>query len=486
MGVLPGPEAGGVRRPGGAVSRTVISGGTVVSATGSAQADVLIDGERVVALASAGSDVAESFAEGASVRIDASGRLVIPGGLDVHTHMQMPFGGTFSNDTFETGTRAATWGGTTTIIDFAIQRRGESLRQGLDELHAKAAGNCAIDYGFHMIVSDVNEQSLKEMDILVDEGVTSFKLFMAYPGVFYSTDGEILRAMQQASGDGATIMMHAENGIAIDQIVAEAVARGETDPRFHAKTRPSALEGEATHRAIELAGVAGAPLYIVHLTAAEALEAVVDARDVGRNVFAETCPQYLFLSDAELDRPGFEGAKFVCSPPLRPAWHLDELWRGIRTNDLSVVSTDHCPFCFKEQKELGRGDFTKIPNGLPGVENRVDLIYQGVVRGDISVERWVEVIATTPARMFGLYPRKGVIAPGSDADIVVYDPGAHQTISAATHHMNVDYSVYEGMAITGRAETVLSRGTVVVDNGHYTGEKRHGRFLERGTNQYLI
>jgi dihydropyrimidinase len=227
-------------------------------------------------------------------------------------------------------------------------------------------------------------------------------------------------------------------------------------------------------------------LYIVHLTAAEALEAVVNARDGGRNVFAETCPQYLFLSDVELDRPGFEGAKFVCSPPLRPTWHLDELWRGLRTNDLSVVSTDHCPFCFKEQKELGRGDFTKIPNGLPGVENRVDLIYQGVVRGDISVERWVEVIATTPARMFGLYPRKGVIAPGSDADIVVYDPGAHQTISAATHHMNVDYSVYEGMEITGRAETVLSRGTVVVDNGRYVGEKGHGRYLERGTNQYLI
>src|SRR5271165_5634048 len=441
------------------MTRTLITGGLVVSSTGSVAADVLIDGERVIALAFPGTDVAESFAAGASRVIDASGRLVVPGGLDVHTHMEMPFGGTYSNDTFETGTRAAAWGGTTTIIDFAIQRRGEALRHGLDESLGKAAGNCVIDYGFHMIVSDVNEQSLKEMDILVDEGVTSFKLFMAYPGVFYSTDGEILRAMQQAAVNGATIMMHAENGIAIDVIVAETLARGETDPRFHARSRPSALEGEAAHRSIELAGVAGSPLYIVHLTAAEALASVVKARDAGRNVFAETCPQYLFLSDAELERPGFEGAKFVCSPPLRPAWHLGE---------------------------LGRGDFSKIPNGLPGVENRVDLIYQGVVRGDISVERWVEVIATTPARMFGLYPRKGVIAPGSDADIVVYDPGAHQTISAATHHMNVDYSVYEGMSITGRAETVLSRGTVVIDNGHYAGEKRHGRYLERGTNQYLI
>jgi dihydropyrimidinase len=322
--------------------------------------------------------------------------------------------------------------------------------------------------------------------MLIGEGVTSFKLVMAYPGVFYSTDGEILRAMQQAAGNGATIMMHAENGIAIDLIVAEALARGETDPRFHARTRPSALEGEATHRAIALAGVAGAPLYIVHLTAAEALGAVVDARDTGRNVFAETCPQYLFLSDAELDRPGFEGAKYVCSPPLRPHWHQAELWRGLKTNDLSVVSTDHCPFCFKEQKELGRGDFSKIPNGLPGVEHRVELIYQGVVRGDISVERWVELIATTPARMFGLYPKKGVIAPGADADIVIYDPGIRQTISASTHHMNVDYSVYEGLEITGKVETVLSRGEVIVDNGRFGGAKGHGRFLERGTNQYLI
>jgi dihydropyrimidinase len=468
------------------MSRTVITGGTVVSATGSVAADVLVDAGRIVAVASPGTEITESFAAGASRRIDASGRLVVPGGIDVHTHMEMPFGGTYSSDTFETGTRAAAWGGTTTIIDFAIQRRGEALRQGLDALLAKAEGSCAVDYGLHMIVSDVNDQSLKEMDMLIDEGITSFKLFMAYPGVFFSTDGEILRAMQQASGNGATIMMHAENGIAIDLIVAETLARGETDPRFHGRTRPSALEGEATHRAIELAGVAGAPLYIVHLTAAEALRAVVDARDTGRNVFAETCPQYLFLSDAELERPGFEGAKYVCSPPLRPRWHQPELWRGLKTNDLSVVSTDHCPFCFKEQKELGRGDFSKIPNGLPGVENRVDLIYQGVARGDISVERWVEVIATTPARMFGLYPQKGVIAPGADADILIYDPGARQTISASTHHMNVDYSVYEGLEITGRVQTVLSRGDVVVDDGQFAGEKGHGRFLGRGTNQYLI
>ena len=391
-----------------------------------------------------------------------------------------------ANDTFETGTRAAAWGGTTTIIDFAIQRRGEALRQGLDAWLAKAEGNCAIDYGFHMIVSDVNDQSMKEMDMLVDEGVTSFKLFMAYPGVFYSTDAEILRAMQQASGDGATIMMHAENGIAIDLIVAETLARGETDPRFHAKSRPSTLEGEATHRAIRLAGVAGSPLYIVHLSPPRPSTPWCTRATRGGTSSLRRVRSICFFRTPISNGPGSRGPSTSARHPCAPSGIRAELWRGLKTNDLSVVSTDHCPFCFKEQKELGRGDFSKIPNGLPGVENRVDLIYQGVVRGDISVERWVEIIATTPARMFGLYPKKGVIAPGADADIVVYDPAARQTISAATHHMNVDYSVYEGMAITGRVETVLSRGVVVVDQGLFAGEKGHGRFLERGRNQYLI
>lgn len=465
--------------------RTVIAGGTVVTATGSTGAEVLVDGETVVALAAPGSDVARAFSGGADRSIDATGRLVVPGGIDGHTHMEMPFGGTQSVDTFETGTRAAAWGGTTTIVDFAIQARGQSLREGIDTWLAKAEGVCAVDYGFHLIVSDVNDSSLKEMDPLVDEGITSFKMFMAYPGVFYSTDAQILLAMQQAATNGATVMMHAENGIAIDVLVGEALARGETDPRFHGLTRPSALEGEATHRALQLAKVAGAPVYIVHLSATEALEAVSAARQAGQNAFAETCPQYLFLSDEDMARPGFEGAKYVCSPPLRPAEHHDALWRGLRTNDLSVVSTDHCPFCFKEQKELGAGDFSKIPNGLPGVEHRMDLIYQGVVSGEISAERWVEVTSTTPARMFGMFPRKGTIAPGSDADIVVYDPGATQTISAATHHMNIDYSAYEAMELRGRVETVMSRGRVVIESGRYTGEPGHGGFVARDTNQYL-
>ncbi|MHB1597700.1 MAG: dihydropyrimidinase [Acidimicrobiales bacterium] len=465
--------------------RTLISGGIVVSPTGSTPADVLVDGERIVALTDPGSHVLQAFAENVDTRVDATGKLVVPGGVDAHTHMEMPFGGTRASDTFETGTRAAAFGGTTTIVDFAIQRRGESLRKGLDAWFAKADGQCAVDYGFHMILSDVNDRSLVEMDRLVADGVTSFKLFMAYPGVFYSTDGDILRAMRRAAANGATVMMHAENGIAIDVLVDEALSRGDTDPRFHGLTRPERLEAEATHRAVELARVTGAPLYVVHVSASGALDEVAAARDRGQNAFAETCPHYLFLSDEDMARDGFEGAKYVCSPPLRPAHHHDALWRGLRTNDVSVVSTDHCPFCFKEQKELGRGDFSKIPNGIPGVEHRMDLVYQGVVRKEISAERWVEVTATTPARMFGLYPRKGVVAPGADADIVVYDPGRRQTISAASHHMAVDYSAYEGMEITGAVDTVVSRGRVVVSQGRYTGAKGDGRFVSRGLNQYL-
>jgi len=465
--------------------KILISGGTVVNASGPIVADVLIEDETIVGLVAQGSSASLSWRENADRVLDATGLYVIPGGIDGHTHMEMPFGGTFSVDTFETGTRAAAFGGTTTIIDFAIQSKGKSLREGLDTWHAKADGNCAIDYGFHMIVSDVNDSSLKEMDLVVDEGVSSFKLFMAYPGVFYSTDGEILQAMQQASLNGATIMMHAENGIAIDVLVAQALARGEGDPKYHGFTRPTLLEGEATQRAIQLARVAHSPLYIVHLSAPEALEEVVAARDRGQDVFAETCPQYLFLSNEDMARPGFEGSKYVCSPPLRAASTHVDLWRGLRTDDLSVISTDHCPFCFKEQKELGLGDFSKIPNGLPGVEHRMDLIFQGVHSGEISLARWVEVTATTPARLFGLFPKKGIIAPGADADVVLYDPQAEQTFSAATHHMNVDYSAYEGVQVKGKVATVLSRGTVVIENNEYVGTRGSGRFLKRGLNGLL-
>jgi len=457
----------------------LIKGGTVVTATGATAADVLIDGETVSALLAPGTEVT------ADTVIDAAGKYVLPGGIDVHTHLEMPFGGTFSADDFETGTRAAAWGGTTSIVDFAVQPKGEGLLSTLDKWHAKADGKAAIDYGFHMIVSDVNEQTLKEMDACVDAGVNSFKMFMAYPGVFYATDGEILQAMGKAADNGGMIMMHAENGIAIDQLVAQALGRGETDPVHHGLTRPAELEGEATGRAITLAKVTGAPLYIVHLSSIPALNAVTAARDTGQNVFAETCPQYLFLSLEDMAKPEFEGAKYVCSPPLRPVEHQAALWRGLRGNDLSIVSTDHCPFCFVGQKELGRGDFSKIPNGMPGIEHRMDLMFQGVLAEHLPLTRFVEVTSTTPARMFGMYPRKGTIAPGSDADIVVYDPKATQTLSVETHHMNVDYSAYEGMELVGKVDTVLSRGRVLIADGTYHGTAGHGRFLERELSQYL-
>ena len=465
----------------------LIKNGTVVSATGRAPIDVLIDGERIVAMLEPGSVVAESIRPDQT--IDATGKYVVPGGVDAHTHMEMPFGGTSASDTFETGTRAAAWGGTTTIVDFAIQRTGERIQDGLDAWHEKAAGNCAIDYGFHMIVGGVDDEALKAMESLIDEGISSFKLFMAYPGVFYSDDGKILQAMQKATEIGGLIMMHAENGIAIDVLVAQALARGETDPVFHGLTRPKELEAEATNRAIMLAKVARSPLYIVHLSASEALYAVAAARNAGANVFAETCPQYLYLNlEDHLGAPGFAGAGYVCSTPLRSKHelHQKDLWQGLRTNDLSVVSTDHCPFCMKEQKELGLGNFAKIPNGIGSVEHRMDLMYQGVMAGELTLERWVELCSTTPARMFGLYGRKGVLAPGSDADVVIYDPQARQTLGVATHHMNLDYSAYEGITIDGAVDTVISRGTVVKDADGFHGSSRHGRYLNRGLSQYLI
>ncbi|WP_371501840.1 dihydropyrimidinase [Kitasatospora sp. NBC_00374] len=465
------------------MTRTVIHGGLVVTAAEELRADVLIEGEQVVALAATGSSVADGWT--ADRTIDATGMYVIPGGVDAHTHMELPFGGTAASDTFETGTRAAAWGGTTTIVDFAVQSVGAPLRAGLDTWHDKAEGRCSIDYAFHMIMSDVNESTLKEMDLLVEEGITSFKLFMAYPGVFYSDDGRILRAMQRGADNGGLIMMHAENGIAIDVLVEQALAAGKTDPRYHGEVRRELLEAEATHRAIKLAQVAGSPLYVVHVSAASAVAELAAARGQGLPVFGETCPQYLFLSTDNLAEPDFEGAKYVCSTPLRPREHQAALWRGLRTDDLQVVSTDHCPFCFVGQKELGRGDFSKIPNGLPGVENRMDLLHQAVVDGHLTRRRWIEIACAAPARMFGLYPRKGTIAPGADADVVVYDPTARQTISAATHHMNVDYSAYEGREITGKVRTVLSRGTVVLDGDAWLGRVGHGRFQPRATCQYL-
>jgi dihydropyrimidinase len=455
---------------------TIIRNGTVVTATDTFVADVAIADGKISAI---GNNLPT---QNASQVIDAAGKLVLPGGIDVHTHLDMPFGGTNSADDFETGTRAAVFGGTTTLIDFAIQYKGQALRQAFDTWMKKASNKAVCDYAFHCIVTDVGGGQLSEMNDLVREGVTSFKLFMAYPGVFMLDDGSIFKALQTTSQNGGMVCMHAENGSAIDVIVQQALAEGKKSPKYHALTRPTTAEAEATARAIALAEMAGAPIYIVHLSCNDALEKVREARDRGLPVYAETCPQYLYLSIENFDVPGFEGAKYVFTPPLREKWHQEKLWNGLKRDHLQVVSTDHCPFCFKEQKELGKDDFTKIPNGGPGIEHRMSLIFSGgVASRRFSANRFVELVSTTPAKLFGLYPRKGTIAVGSDADVVIFDANRKHTISAKTHHMRVDYSMFEGIQVTGMPDVVLSRGKVVMSDGKFLGRAGAGEFLRRAT-----
>ncbi len=454
--------------------RTLIRNGKVVTAKETKNADVLIEGEKIT-------EVRRGIqgAPGDTV-VDAKGLYVIPGGVDAHTHLDMPFGGTTSADDFESGTRAAAFGGTTTIVDFAIQARGTRMRQALDTWWKKAEGRASIDYGLHMIITDLGQAGLDDMDDMVREGVASFKLFMAYPNVLMVDDATIFKALSQTSKNGALVCMHAENGSIIDVMVARALAEGKTAPVYHALTRPPRAEAEAVHRAIAMAEIAQVPVYIVHLSSEDALNEVREARDRGVLAFAETCPQYLLLSVDELARPGFEGAKYVFTPPLRPKEHQPKLWDGLKHDHLQVVSTDHCPFCFKDQKILGKDDFTKIPNGGPGIENRLQLLHHyGVNQGKISLNRFVEITSTTPARIFGMYPQKGEIAPGSDADLVLWDPNAPLTISAATHHMKVDYSMFEGFTVKGNARMVMSRGEVIVEGDKFLGKPGRGRYLKR-------
>lgn len=448
--------------------RTLISGGTVLSAAGAAQADVLVTGEQIQAVGTS---------LGAADRtIDAAGRYVIPGGVDVHTHMDLVTPNGVACDDFSTGTMAAASGGTTTIVDYAGHDRGESLLAGLARWQAKATGHAHIDYGFHMMISEVNDRVLAELAELVNAGVTSIKIFMAYPGVYMIDDAQILLVLREAARLGILTAVHAENGGPIEVLRREYVAAGRTEPLYHAASRPALLEGEATGRVIALAELAGAPVYIAHMSAAEAVAAVHAARDLGRQVFAESCPQYLFLDETLLSGP--DGARYVCSPPLRKAQARQALWLGLQRGDVDVIATDHCPFT-SVQKAAGKEDFTLIPNGLHGVEERLTLLYQGVARGLISLSRWVELSATAPARLFGLSPRKGAIVPGADADVVVFDPTAERTLSAANHHCAADYSVYEGMAVRGRPDLVLQRGQILVDEQGFLGTPGAGQFLRR-------
>ncbi|HUN85669.1 MAG TPA: dihydropyrimidinase [Terracidiphilus sp.] len=454
---------------------TLIQNGTIVNADATVRADLLIDGVVIKEIR------AGIPATAADKVVDATGLLLLPGGIDAHTHLDMPFGGTTSADDFLTGTRAAAIGGTTTIVDFAIQARGTKMRTALDTWWKKAEGKACIDYGLHMIVTDLGASGLEDMDDMVREGVASFKLFMAYPGVLMVDDATIFKALQQTSKNGALICMHAENGSVIDVIVQQALADGKTAPIYHALTRPTVAEAEAVQRAIAMAEIAGAPVYIVHLSSEDALNQVREARDRGLPAFAETCPQYLLLSLEEtMNHNSFEDAKWVFTPPLREKKNQPALWDGLKDDHLQVVSTDHCPFCFADQKILGVNDFTKIPNGGPGIENRMQLIHHhGVNAGKISLNRFVEITAAAPARIFGMYPKKGTIAPGSDADIVVWDPNAEHTISAKTHNMRVDYSMFEGFKVRGNARQVYARGELIVENGKYLGRIGRGQYLRR-------
>ncbi len=460
--------------------RTLIKNGTVVTASDMYAADVWIEDGKIVAHTKPGQPGQ------ADETIDATGQYVIPGGIDCHTHMSLPFGGTTASDDFDTGTFAAAHGGTTTIVDFAIQSKGSSMRAGLDAWHAKAEGKAAIDYGFHMIMTEANPQTLAEMSDMIREGVTSFKMFMAYPGVFLVDDQQIFRAMLRAGELGALITMHAEIGLPIDVLVQRALAEGHTAPVYHALTRPEAAESTGTERAIALAEMAGVPVYMVHLSAERALRRVVEARDRGLPTYAETCPQYLFLSEDDLrGEPGNEwkGAGYVATPPLRPKHHHDHLWRGLKNYDLQVVATDHCPFCMKDQKELGRGDFSKIPNGMPGVETRLHLLYEGVTLNKISMNRFVEITSTAPAKIFGMYGKKGTLAVGADADVVVWDPKRTKRLDQKNLHMNVDYSPYEGHTVPGSPSHVFSRGELVVKDDQWVAKRRQGRgeFVKRAT-----
>lgn len=456
-----------------AASRVLLQGGEVINAGGRQHADVLIDGERIAA-------VAPALRVPDATVVDVSGKLVMPGAVDVHTHLDTPFMGTVTADDYPSGTTAAACGGTTTLIDFAFQAAGQRLPDAVDTWHRKAAKGAAIDYGFHLAITDLYDGALADMRAVVQAGVPSFKVFMAYKGAIMLGDGELFRVLREAGRLGAMTCVHAENGELIDVLSQELAARGKLGPASHAESRPPLTEWEAVRRVIAISELAEAPLYLVHMSTAEAAAAVRDARRHGLPVSAETCTHYLLLGPEEYYRPDFEGAKYVVTPPLRDKPHRDALWQALSEGDLSVVSSDHCAFCFAGQKTLGRDDFRKIPNGGPGVEHRVLMTYgSGVAAGRMTLERFVDVVATTPAKTFGLYPRKGAIAVGSDADVLVLDPTASTIIMAATQYQRVDYTPFEKARVPAKIDAVYSRGHLVATGGRFVGRLGHGRFLER-------
>ncbi|MFG0211493.1 dihydropyrimidinase [Brevibacillus porteri] len=450
--------------------------GTVVTASDTYQADILIEGEKVVAI---GSNLDGKDAE----IIDATGYYVFPGGIDPHTHLDMPFGGTVTSDNFYTGTKAAAFGGTTSIIDFCLTNKGEPLHSSISTWHEKARGKAVIDYGFHLMVSDANDQVLEELGAVVrNEGITSLKVFMAYKNVLMADDETLFKTLVRAKELGALVQVHAENGDVLDYLIKQALAKGQTDPVYHAYTRPPEAEGEATGRAIALTALADAQLYVVHVSCAEAVRRIAEAREKGWNVYGETCPQYLVLDITDLQKPGFEGAKYVWSPPLREKWNQDVLWNALKNGILQTVGSDHCSFNFSGQKELGLEDFTKIPNGGPIIEDRMRLLFsEGVAKDKISLNQFVEMTSTKVAKLFGMFPQKGTIAVGSDADIVLFDPTVKRTISVETHHMNVDYNPFEGMVVNGDIISVLSRGSFVIRDQQFVGQAGGGRFVKRST-----
>jgi dihydropyrimidinase len=457
----------------------LIKNGNIVTVADNYVADIFIEGEKI-------SSIGKNLSVKADEIIDATGLLVFPGAVDPHVHLEMPFMGTFSSDTYETGTRAALHGGTTTVIDFILQKQGHSLHDAYKEWSSRAHNNAVSDYSFHMAVTDFNESTCKEIVELVEnEGIISFKIFMAYKGSLMIDDKQMIGLMNEVKLRGGMVTVHATNGDVIDFLIAKNVAEGNTAPIYHYLSQPEITEAEASERFATMAGYTGCPGYIVHMTCEGALNAVRENNKENQKVFAETCIQYLLL-DASLYEKNFEGAKWVMSPPLREKKDQAALWAGINQGLIQVVATDHCPFKW-EQKLLGKDDFSKIPNGHPAIEHRVELLYsEGVKKGKITVNKFVEVLSTNPAKIFGMHPRKGCIAPGSDADIVLFDPNQQHTISAAMHHMNTDYSAYEGWQVTGKCKTVLLRGKVVIDKEKCLVEKGNGQYIKRSKVKGII